>query len=169
MNRIMLVALALLLLPEALAHAEEGKITKMARDAGFTSCIATVARLEGFLGSKQSYGSWSFWSNRGTDGQPFNASMEISYADGGILVDVSVIPSPDGTCAYTYTKSWYTPNSCAKTAKQRFMEKAVFRGTLNKFVRAYTLGSAEVMLQKAGSGCMVQKKEVGFQFSKQQP
>jgi len=169
MKFIMLVALAVLLFPVSHACAAEGKITKMAREAGFTSCISTVARLEGFLSGKQNYGSWSFWSNQETDRQPFNASMEVSYSDGGILVDFTVIPSPDGTCIYTYTKSWYTPNSCQKTLKQKFMQKAVLKGKLNVHVQAYSLETAEVLLQKAGSGCMVQKKEVGFQFTRQQP
>jgi len=165
----MLIALALLLTPASHAAAAEGKITAMAREAGFTSCLSTVAKLEGFLSGKRPYGSWSFWSNRGTDNQPFNASMEISYSDGSILVDFSVMPSPDGTCSYVYTKSWYSPGSCEKTVKQKFMSQAKFKGKLNAHIEAYTLGSAEIMLQKAGSGCMVQKKEVGFQFSKQNP
>lgn len=163
----MLVTCTVLLCMPLGAHAEDGKITAMAREAGFTSCLSTVARLERFLSSKRNYGSWSFWSNRDTDKQPFNASMEISFSDGSILIDFTVIPSPDGTCAYTYTKSWYTPTSCDETVKQRFMQKAKFKGRLNSHVMAYTLGSAEVMLQNAGSGCMVQKKEIGFQFSKQ--
>ncbi|MDQ6965343.1 MAG: hypothetical protein Q9M23_00260 [Mariprofundaceae bacterium] len=169
MKTVMLIALAMLLFPVQQAWGEEGKITRMAREAGFTACIGTVSKLETFLSNKRPYGSWSFWSNQQTDKQPFNVSMEVSYADSSILVDFSVIPSSDGSCAYTYTKTWYTPNSCTKTSKQKFMSKAKFKGKLNTHVRAYSLGSAELLLQKAGSGCMVQKKEIGFQFSKQNP
>ena len=169
MKTVMLVALAMLFLPVQQAWGDEGKITRMAREAGFTSCIDTVAKLEAYLGNKRPYGSWSFWSNKQTDKQPFNASMEISYSDGAILVEFSVIPSPDGSCAYTFSKTWYSPNSCTKTSKQKFMNKAVLKGKLNTHVMAYSLGSAELFLQKAGSGCMVQKKEIGFQFSKQKP
>ena len=162
-----LVALAMMLIPASQAKAEEGKITAMAKQAGFTSCLSTVTKLETFLSGKRNYGSWSFWSNKQTDDQPFNASMEISFADGSILVDFTVMPSPDGSCAYSYTKTWYTPTNCAETAKQKFMQKAQLKGKLNRHVQAFTLGTAEIMLQTAGSGCMIQKKEVGFQFSKQ--
>jgi len=167
MKTVMLAALAMMLIHASPARAEDGKITQMARQAGFTSCLSTVAKLEDFLSGKRNYGSWSFWSNNETDKQPFNASMEISFVDGSILVDFTVIPSPDGTCSYAYTRTWYTPHSCKETTRQKFMEKAEAKGKLNTHVQAYTIGSAEVMLQKAGSGCMVQKKEIGFQFSKQ--
>jgi len=143
------------------------KITSMAKDAGFTSCLTTVTKLEHYFSNKKNYGSWTFWSNQSTNKQPFNASMEITFKDGSMLVDFTVIPATDGTCSYNYTKTWYSSRNCINTAKQRFMKDAKFKGTINKRVLAFTLGSAEFMLQPAGSGCMVQKKEIGFRFDKQ--
>ncbi|MDQ6972354.1 MAG: hypothetical protein Q9M30_06885 [Mariprofundaceae bacterium] len=169
MKKSLLIVCAAMLVSAPSAFAEGGKITSMAKGAGFTSCLSTVSKLEAFLGNKKNYGSWSFWANQGTDTQPYNASMEISFADGGVLVDFTVMPAADGTCPYVYTKTWYSKNNCNETSKQNFMKKAKYKGKLNKHVMAFTLGSAEVMLQAAGSGCMIQKKEIGFKFGKQNP
>ena len=101
--------------------------------------------------------------------QPFNASMELTFRDGSVLVDFTVIPAPDGTCSYTYTKTWYSASKCSDTVKRKFMKNAKYRGKINRNILAYSLGSAEIMLQPAGPGCMVQKKEIGFRFANQQP
>ncbi|MDX8392032.1 MAG: hypothetical protein R8K53_05630 [Mariprofundaceae bacterium] len=162
-----MIALGMMLVHAQPGLAEEGEITQMARQAGSSTCLPTIAKLEHHFGNKRSYGSWSFWSNKQTAKQPFNASMEISYSDGSTLIDFTVIPAADGTCSYVYTKTWYSPNSCAATAKHNFMRNAKYKGQISERILAYTLGAAEFLLQPAGSGCMVQKKELGFQFDKQ--
>jgi len=169
MIRMVVIAFGLMLIHAQPSLAGEGKITQMARQAGISACLSTIAKLEQHFGNKRSYGSWSFWSNKQTNKQPFNASMEISYKDGSTLVDFTVIPAADGTCSYAYTRTWYSPNDCIATAKHSFMSGAKHKGQINTRILAFTLGAAEFLLQPAGTGCLVQKKEVGFQFAKQKP
>ena len=70
MPRITLAMLACALLIAMPANASEGKIAKMARKVGATACLPTIAKLEGFLGNKRNYGSWSFWSSKKPPGSP---------------------------------------------------------------------------------------------------
>lgn len=142
-------------------------ITGTAKEAKFSSCLSAVAYLEKFFGEGNNYGSWSQWAKEGADKQPFNSSIEITFKDGSQLIDMTVTPAPDGTCSFHYSRTWFSEQSCMATTKEPFMKNAEFKADLNKNIAAFDKDGAQILLMPAGNGCLVQKKENDFRYSKQ--
>ena len=144
------------------------QVTNYAKSSGFKACLSTVTDLENFFADNTNYGSWSVVAKDKSDDQLLNATLELTYTDGELLVDFTVIPSKDGTCSYTYSKTWYNAKSCMATSKEEFMSKATYKAEINKNITAFEDASgAKILLTPAGTGCMVQKKEIGFRYKKQ--
>ncbi len=163
----LILILAASLIVTNLAAADDGQVTKMARDAKFQSCLSTVAELDKFFGEGVNYGNWSVWSKESVDKQLFNTSMELSFSDGTHLIDFTVAPTADGSCSYSYTRTWYSPKSCLATSKEAFLKDAEYKTELNKIIALFTKGPSKILLMPADTGCIVQKKEVGFAVDKQ--
>jgi len=143
------------------------QVTDYAKSTGFKNCISTVTDVENFFAKGENYGSWVFVAKENPNEQLLNSTLEITFGDGTQLVDFTVIPLKDGTCSYTYTRTWYMEKSCMATSKEEFMSKATYRNEINKNVMAFEDGGAKILLTQAGLGCMVQKKEIGFRHKKQ--
>lgn len=144
------------------------QVTDYAKSSGFSACLSTVSDLESFFADKANYGSWAFVAKDKSDDQPLNATLELTYNDGVHLVDFTVIPSKDGTCSYTYSRTWYSEKSCMATSKEGFMSNATYKTEVNKNITAFEDASGtKILLTPAGVGCMVQKKEIGFRHKKQ--
>lgn len=149
------------------AHGAE-QVTNYAKSSGFNSCLSTVSEIEKFFADGSNYGSWSTVAKDKSDQQPLNATLELTYSDGSQLIDFTIIPSKDGTCSYTYTRTWYSPKNCIATSKDEYMSKAKYVTEINKNVTAFEdPNGAKLLLSPAGSGCIVQKKEIGFRHRKQ--
>ncbi|POP52620.1 hypothetical protein [Zhongshania marina] len=157
----------LFLVATTVVAATDPQITGIAKNAQFKACLSTVSALEKFFGEGNNYGSWASWATSQPDKQPFNVSMEITFSDGDQLVDFTVTPTPDGECSYVYTRTWFSPKSCIATSKEGFLNDAKYKTDLNKNIAAFEDGGTRVLLMPAGSGCVVQKKEVGFRHKKQ--
>lgn len=144
------------------------QVTNYAKSSGYEACLSTVSDLESFFAKSASYGSWAFVAKDKSDDQPLNATLELTFTDGTHLVDFTVIPSKDGTCSYTYSRTWYSDKSCMATSKEAFMSKATYKTEINKNITAFEDETgAKILLTPAGVGCMVQKKEIGFRHKKQ--
>lgn len=143
------------------------QVESYAKSSGYSSCLGAVTDLERFFTKDVNYGSWAFVAKEGTDDQLVNASLELTYGDGTVIVDFTVAPTKDGACSYTYTRTWYNEKSCMATSKEDFMKNATYKAEVNKNVMGFEDGSAKIMLLPAGTGCMIQKKEIGFRHSKQ--
>ncbi|HED40624.1 MAG TPA: hypothetical protein ENJ13_09375 [Chromatiales bacterium] len=144
------------------------QVKDIAKDVGYRSCLSTVSDIEDFFGNKVSYGSWSFWARENPDEQIFNSTLELTYGDGIQLVDFTVAPTKDGQCSFVYTRTFYSPKSCLATTKNDYMSKAEFKGEINKSVSGFSeKGGVKWLLTPAGSGCLVQKKEIVFRSVRQ--
>jgi len=152
------------------SHASD-QVTKYAKSSGYSACLSTVSDVEKFFTEKNSnYGSWAFVAKDKSDDQPLNATLEITFSDGSHLIDLTIIPSKDGTCSYTYSRTWYSEKSCIATSKSEFMAEASYKTEINKNITAFEdKNGTKILLTPAGSGCIVQKKEIGFRHKKQNP
>lgn len=144
------------------------QVTNHAKSSGYKACLSTVSDLESFFADNTNYGSWAFVAKDKSDDQLLNATLELTYTEGVILVDFTVIPSKDGTCSFTYSQTWYSEKSCMATSKEKFMSKATYKTEINKNIMAFeNANGAKILLTPAGVGCMVQKKQIGFRHKKQ--
>ena len=123
--------------------------------------------MESFFTKETNYGSWAFVAKEKSDDQILNATLELTYSDGSMLIDFTVAPTKDGTCSYSYTKTFYSEKNCVATAKEKFMNNATYKTEINKNILAFEDGGVKTLLMPAGSGCLVQKKEIGFRYKKQ--
>lgn len=142
------------------------QLVKQARDVGIKSCLSTISDLENFFTKGKNYGSWSLWASENANDQIFNSTLEITFSDGAQLIDLTVAPTKDGQCSYTYTRTLYSDKSCMGFSKSD-MKEAKYKMEVNKFITAFDDGSAKWLLTNAGDGCMVQKKEVGIRHKEQ--
>lgn len=149
-----------------ICFAKENLVTNMAADAGVKSCLETVKDLNGFFGGDNDIGAWAFWSEENTDKQPFNVTLEQTYTDESAIVDFTVSPTPDGFCTYTYTRTWYSQSSCTAVSREDFLKDAKYKGEVNKNLLAFDNKGVKFLLTSAGTGCLVQKKEIGFRHNK---
>lgn len=163
MKNIFLIA-ALMVAGNAMA---DSQIFDIAKEAKFKSCLTTVADLESFFGEGVSYGNWSQWAKENADKQLFTSTIELTFKDGLQLVDLTVTPAPDGTCSYSYTRSWHSAKSCIATSKESFMKDFEYKTEINQKISGFQKGGIKIFLMPAGEGCLVQKKEVGFRHKKQ--
>ena len=147
---------------------ENDQILSYAKSFDHKSCISTVADLESFFTKGNSnYGTWTFVAKEGSDDQPVNASMELTFGDSSQLIDLTVIPASDGTCSYTYTRTWYTDKNCMAATKEEFMASASYKAELNKNITAFEDDASKILVMAAGSGCILQKKEIGYRHKEQ--
>lgn len=145
------------------AHCEEGPITEYAKKSGYKSCLSTVSDIEEFFGENTSYGFWAFVASEKSDEQLFNATLELTYEHGSNIVDITIFPAKDGTCSFSYTQTFYSDKNCIATTKESYMANAKYKTEINKNVIAFeNTGDSKIVLTPAGSGCLVQKKEIGF-------
>ena len=162
-----LLGLSCLLVLAGMAHADDLQITKTAQEAGIKSCLPTIQDMEKFFGEDNSYGSWSFWSKENPNKALFSVSIEIDFTDGMHLVDLTVAPTADGMCAYSYTRTWHSPKSCMAVAQEDFLKGYTYKTELNKKIGSFAKGDIKVFLMPAGDGCVVQKKEFDVSYKKQ--
>lgn len=162
------MALTFALLLSPFSSMASGLVSNYAVNSGYTACLSAVVDLEKFFTEDTNYGSWSFVAKEGADDQVLNATLELSYEHDSALVDFSIAPTKDGSCTYVYTRTIYSNKSCMATSKEEFMAKSEYKGEVNKFITAFDeTGGAKLLLMPAGSGCIVQKKEIGFRHSRQ--
>ncbi len=143
------------------------QVATTAKEGGVKACLKAVAELEDFFGKDVRYGHWSQWAKEGADSQPFTTTLELTFSDGTHLVDLTVTPATDGTCAYEYTRTFYVAKTCIAATKDSFMKDYEYKAEVNQKVSAFAKGNVKIFLMPAGDGCVVQKKEVGFRFKKQ--
>lgn len=143
--------------------AEDGILTKTARSAGFLSCINVVEDMNKFFSPS---GHASLWSTENTSKRVFNSTTENTFTDSAILGDITIAALADGTCSYTYSKTWYSDKSCIATTKENYLKDGEYMGEVNKFITRFKVSSTEILLMPAGSGCIVQKKEMSFGLPK---
>ena len=144
------------------------QVTDIVKADGVKKCLSTVQELEAFLTDDTDYGSWAQWATDQPNQQIVNASIELTYAKSSTLVDFTVAPLPDGTCSFSYTRSFYNEKNCLATSKEDFMVKAEYVGEVNKNVMRFKDGGSAIFLMPAGNGCFVQKKEVLIRFKEQE-
>jgi hypothetical protein len=141
------------------------QLINQAKSVGIKSCLSTISDLENFFTKDKNYGSWSLWAKDKADDQIFNSTLEITFSDGAHLIDLTVAPTKDGQCSYSYTRTFYSEKSCMAFSKTE-MKEAKYKMEVNKHVTAFE-DVANWLLSSAGSGCMVQKKEVGIRHKAQ--
>lgn len=147
--------------------AKELPITAYAKSADFHACLSTVTDLEKFFGKGINYGHWTKLATETTNKQPLNTSIELSFKDGIHLIDFTVTPTPDGACSYAYTRTWYADKPCLAVSKEEFLNGFQYKAQLNRDIGAFDKNGVQVFLMPAGTGCIVQKKEVGFRHKMQ--
>lgn len=145
----------------------DSQVASYARESGYTACIKAVEDIENFFTKDTNYGSWTFVAKDDTKRQLLNAAIELTYQDSSTLVDLTVAPTSDGNCSYTYTRTMYTSANCIAASRDSYMSNAKYKTNLNKNIAAFEDGSSKILLMPAGAGCIVQKKEVGFRHAKQ--
>jgi hypothetical protein len=144
------------------------QVTEYAKKSGYKACLSTVSDIEKFFGENANYGSWVFVAAENSDDQMLNATLELTYNDGSVLVDFTIVPAKDGTCSYSYTRTWYSEKNCIANSKEDYMKNATYKTEVNKNITAFEdKGGAKILLTPAGNGCLVQKKEIGFRHKKQ--
>ena len=143
------------------------QVANYAKKSGYKSCLSTVSDIENFFTQDPNYGSWAFVAKEKPDDQVLNATLELSYSDGTTLVDFTISPTKDGSCSYTYSRTFYSDKSCIATSKEEYMTNATYKTEINKVITGFEDGSSRILLMPAGPGCIVQKKEIGFRNNKQ--
>ena len=142
------------------------QLINQAKGVNIKSCLSTIDDLENFFADGNNYGSWSSWASDKPDEQIFNSSLEITFSDGNHLIDLTVAPTRDNQCSYSYTRTFYSEKSCMAFSKSD-MKNAEYKTELNKNITLFADGSAKWLLSSAGNGCLVQKKEVGIRHKPQ--
>ncbi|GMM68988.1 hypothetical protein MTsDn1_22830 [Alteromonas sp. MTD1] len=160
------IALSILFLSSFSAMSAD-QVTSYAKKSGVNSCLTTVSDVEKFFAEGNNYGSWSFVAKEGADDQLVNATLELTFSNRSTMVDFTIAPTKDGSCSYTYTRTFYSEKSCMATTREDYMKNANYKTDINKNIAGFEDGAAKVLLMPAGSGCVVQKKEVGFRHNKQ--
>lgn len=156
-----------LLLCASNAYAGE-QLVNQAKGVGIKSCLPTIADLEHFFTNKgTNYGSWSLWASDKPDDQIFNSTLEITYSDGPVIVDLTVAPTKDQQCSYSYTRTWYSDQSCMAFTTSSMPGSSKYKMEVNKLVTAFEDDSAKWLLTTAGQGCLIQKKEIGIRHKAQ--
>ncbi|KAF7764858.1 hypothetical protein PCIT_b0946 [Pseudoalteromonas citrea] len=144
------------------------QVSSYAKKSGYSSCLTAVSDIENFFAKDSNYGSWAFVAKEGTDDQIVNATLELTHNDGSTLVDFTIAPTKDGSCSYTYTRTFFTEKSCMATTKEEYMKNSKYKTEINKNITGFEdPNGAKLLLMTAGTGCIVQKKEVGFRHNKQ--
>lgn len=144
------------------------QVTSYVKGTGVNACLTTVSDLETFFADDVNYGSWAFVAKEGPDEQLVNTTLELTYSDESVLVDFTVAPTIDGHCSYSYTRTFYNAKSCMATTQESFMKGATYKTDINKNIAAFEdPRGAKLLLMSVGSGCLVQKKEIGFRHNKQ--
>lgn len=165
-NKVGIIALAVSTSIVFNANAAD-QVSNYAKKSGYQACLSTVSDIENFFAEDSNYGSWAFVAQDKPDDQILNATLELTYNDGSVLVDFTVSPTKDGMCSYNYTRTFYNEKSCIATTKEDFMKNATYKTEVNQFITAFEDGSSRIMLMPAGNGCVVQKKEIGYRHKKQ--
>lgn len=93
------------------------QLVNQAKGVNIKSCLSTIGDLETFFTEGQNYGSWSLWATESADDQIFNSTLEITFSDGHHLIDLTVAPTKDKQCSYTYTRTFYSDKSCMAFSK----------------------------------------------------
>ncbi|TMP02949.1 hypothetical protein CWC11_15725 [Pseudoalteromonas sp. S3178] len=164
MNRI---KIALLLSSVFASNSYAGdQLINQAKKAEIKSCLSTIDAVEEFFTKDQSYGSASLWAVENSDDQIFTSTLELTFSDGPQIIDLTVAPTKDGQCSYSYTRTFYSEKSCMAYSKAN-MKNAEYSTELNKYVTKFDDGSSNWFLSSAGVGCLIQKKEIGLRFKPQ--
>ncbi len=139
-----LIGLSIILVPLSV-YAGEQQVNN-AKDAGYTSCLATIIDLETFFTEGENYGSWSVRAKEKPNDQIFNASLGITIgSDGDQLIDLTIAPTTDGECSYSYTRTSYFSESCIALAKSDMMKNTTYKTelsdqiTLKSIITSYTV------------------------------
>ncbi len=149
------------------------QLLTIAKDAGFTGCLETIDMLEDFftegVDGSDNYGSKGLWAKEKTNDQIFSAALEITFPEGSQLVDFTVAPTKDGQCSYSYTRTVYFSKSCMALAKSDMMKNTTYESEINSRITLFQSksGADWVLLPAGRSGCVLQKKEVGFRNNTQ--
>jgi hypothetical protein len=149
------------------AVAAQDQVSSYARQTGFQACLSTVVAMEKFFTEDTNYGSWSFVAKENPNKNLLNTTLELTFSGGSQMIDLTVAPTADGSCSYSYTRTAYFDKSCLATSKSDFMSKATFKTEINKNVSGFEDGSSKILLMSAGSGCILQKKEIGYRHATQ--
>ncbi len=134
-------------------------IADLAQKQGATVCLSTAKELDNFFGGDTNYGAHVRSATNNPNNQPLDITIEQTFNDGNVIVDIDLVPTSDGQCTVSYAKSWYSSKSCMATTQEKFMKDAEYSGTLNKGVSYFHDGDSMVFLTDAGPGCLVVKKE----------
>jgi hypothetical protein len=164
MNRI---KIALILSTVFVSNSYAGdQLINQAKKAEIKSCLSTIDALEEFFTKDNNYGSASLWAVENSNDQIFTSTLEITFSDSHHLIDLTVAPTKDGQCSYSYTRTFYSEKSCMAFSKAD-MKSAEYSAEVNKYVTKFDDGSANWFLSSAGTGCLIQKKEIGLRFKPQ--
>ncbi len=165
MNKIKLMSIAL---PFLASSAFAGDIlVNQAKNAGIKSCLSTISDLETFFTNDIDYGTWSVWASDQSDDQVFNSTLELTFPESSQLIDLTVAPTKDGQCSYTYTRTLYSTESCMATSKFDMMKTSKYKMEVNKVITGFSDGDSKWLLMPAGRGCIVQKKQIGLRYKAQ--
>ena len=146
---------------EAMEEANEGLITKRAKEVGFTECLKTVKQLEDFFIKGKDYGVHTVTSNKDPNKNILNTTIEIVYNDTSEIINLSIIPNKNDTCSYSYTQTHVVNQSCDEYVKKSLVGFSN-NGTLSKRIFLMTKDSLSFYLLDTKSGCLVQKRETTF-------
>jgi hypothetical protein len=142
-------------------------LINQAKSVNIKSCLPTISALDNFFrGNGNNYGAWSTWASESPDEQIFSSSLEITFNNGSHLIDLTIAPTKDNQCSYSYTRTFYSEKNCIAFSRTK-MKSATYEKELNKNVTIFKDGSVNWYLMPAGNGCMIQKKEVGIRFKQQ--
>lgn len=173
MNKIKLRVMGLSIALIAFNVSAGEQLVTIAKDAGFTSCLETIDVLENFFTEKidgnNNYGSRGLWAKEKNNDQIFNATLEITHQDVSQLIDFTVAPTRDGQCSYSYTRTVYFNKSCMVLAKSDLMKNTTYKTELHSRITLFVneAGTDWILLPAGRSGCVLQKKEVGFRDNAQ--
>ena len=113
MNKILTISILSLIISLQVAQASDF-MAEHAKQNGHNSCLSLIKNVEQFLTkpANGNVGTRTSWSSDNANTQLVSSSIELTFSDGSILVDVMVAPTVDGQCSFSYTKTMYHPESC---------------------------------------------------------
>ncbi len=131
---------------------------EQAQNAGIKKCLPAIKKITDFIIEDGNAGAHSFWNTNNPDGSAFSTIIERNFSDGTILTNVTVAPTPNGSCYVEYQKIVNLNKTCLAAAQG--LEGAKYKAELNREVAVLDHGTVSVYLLPNGNQCTMIRKEV---------
>ncbi|HWS39735.1 MAG TPA: hypothetical protein VN247_00425 [Arenimonas sp.] len=135
---------------------------EQAKKAGIKRCLPVIKKTSDFLVKQDAHGASSNWATEETDKQIFSSFIEHGFNDNTTeIINLIVVPTVSGQCAFSYTRTFYSEQSCLALSKDIYSEYE-FKGEVNKNATKLVSknGGGDAYLMSVGTGCLSIRHEI---------